>query len=116
MRGSGLTGAQTGSYLQSPNEARAFPGPKRGTRGTQSLLRAASDLPLQNINRLGKVRDAYVFSQQGMSLLDGLVHLPCHAAIAEVPGGAGAQFADVLRLGKIHFEQASDTRCQWQQV
>ena len=54
--------------------------------------------------------------QQRVLLLDGQVHLPRNAAIAEVAGRAGAQFGDVLRLGKIHFEQAADARCQRKQV
>ena len=62
------------------------------------------------------VFDAEEVGQGGVLALDGEVHLPGHAAVAEVAGGAGAQLGDVLRLGEVHLEEAADARGQRQQV
>ncbi len=51
-----------------------------------------------------------------MLALEGEVHLPGDAAVAEVAGGTGAEFADVLRFGEVHFEEAADARGQRQEV
>ena len=47
-------------------------------------------------------------SERGVLALQGEVHLPGDAAIAEVAGGAGAEFGDVLRFGEVHLEEAAD--------
>ena len=44
------------------------------------------------------------------------VHLPRHPAIAEVPRRRRPQLRDVLRLGKVHLEQAAHPRGQRQHV
>ena len=35
-------------------------------------------------------------------------HFPGYAAIAEMAGGTGAQFGDVLGLSEVHLEQAAN--------
>ena len=39
--------------------------------------------------------------------LDGLVHLPGDAAVAEVAGDAGAEFGDVEGFGEVHLEHGA---------
>ena len=48
--------------------------------------------------------------------LEGAIHLPGHAAVAEVAGGGGAQLRDVLGFGEVHFEEAADAGGEGQQV
>ena len=48
-------------------------------------------LSLQQVNGLGEIGDADVAGQPRVLALEGEVHLPGDAAIAEVPGGGGAE-------------------------
>jgi len=78
--------------------------------------RIKTRLPLEKIDGPGEVGDTDVRRERRVLALQGLEHLPGYAAIAEVAGGSGAKFADVLSFGKIHFEEAADARGQRQQV
>ena len=72
--------------------------------------------PLQQVDGFGEIGDADVPGQRGMLALQGFVHLPGYAAVAEVAGGAGTQFGDVLGLGKVHLEEAAYSCGQRQKV
>ena len=65
---------------------------------------------------LCEVGDADVARERGVLALEREVHLPGDAAIAEVAGGAGAQFGDVLGFGKVHFEKRADARGEREEV
>ena len=80
------------------------------------MARIKTRLPLEKIDGPGEVGDTDVRRERRVLALQGLEHLPGYAAIAEVAGGSGAKFADVLSFGKIHFEEAADARGQRQQV
>ena len=71
---------------------------------------------LKEIDGLGEVGDADVLGEGGVLALERQEHLPGDAAIAEVAGGRGAQFGDVLGLGEVHLEKAADARGQREQV
>ena len=73
-------------------------------------------LALEQVDGLGEVGDADVSGEGGVLALEGQVHLPGDAAIAEVAGGAGAEFEDVLGFGEVHLEEAANARGQRQQV
>jgi hypothetical protein len=66
----------------------AIQNPYRFCAAVHSFRAAMSRSPLQHINWLRKVRHPDVFGQRGMLSLEGLIHLPRHAAIAEVAGRA----------------------------
>ena len=51
-----------------------------------------------------------------MLLLQLQKHLPCHAAVTEVTGRGGAQLRDVLRLGKVHFEEGADAGSKREEI
>jgi len=56
-------------------------------------------LPLKEVD--GRVKSVTRCAGRGWVLaLEGLEHLPGDAAVAEVAGGAGAEFDDVLGLGE----------------
>jgi len=57
---------------------------------------------------LVEVGDADVLGEGGVLTLKFQKHLPGDAAIAEVASGAGAELGDVLRFGKVHFEQGAN--------
>ena len=73
-------------------------------------------LPLQQVDGLRKVSRADMFGQCRVLALEGQVHFPCDAAIAEVAGWCGAKFADVLSFGEVHFEEAANARGHRKQV
>src|SRR6202041_2173986 len=79
-------------------------------------VRAEEALALEQVDRLGEVGDADVLGQGGVLALDGFVHFPGDAAIAEMTGGPGTEFGDVLCLGEVHFEEAAEACSQWKQV
>jgi hypothetical protein len=82
-----------------------------GNSTSQAGMRGAHpSLPPKQVNGLCEIGDANVAGQRGVLPLESQKHLPGHAAIAEVPGGAGAEFRDVLGFGKVHLEQAAHMR------
>ena len=66
----------------------------------QNLLRSA----LKEVDGLGEVGDADVAGEGGVLALKGQEHFPGDAAVAEVAGGGGAQFGDVLGFGEVHLK------------
>ncbi len=48
--------------------------------------------------------------------MEGQEHFPGYAAVAEVAGGTGAEFDDVLGFGEVHFEEAANAGGQGEQV
>src|SRR5579863_8217958 len=78
--------------------------------------RSISSLTLEQVDGLGEVGGADVFGERRVLTLKGQIHFPGDAAIAEVAGGRGAEFADVLCFGEVHFEEAADARSEWEQV
>ena len=69
-------------------------------------------LPLQQIDWLAEVRGAHILRQRRMLAFKREVHLPRNTPIAEVSRRRGSQFTDVLRLGKVHLEEATNPRSQ----
>jgi hypothetical protein len=80
-----------------------------GTHFCAELENREADLrlSLEEIDGLGEVGDADVLGEGGVLALEGQEHLPGDAAIAEVAGGAGAEFDDVLGFGEVHLEEAA---------
>jgi hypothetical protein len=48
--------------------------------------------------------------------LEGQEHLPGYAAVAEMAGGGGAEFGDVLGFGEVHFEERPDSGGEGEQI
>ena len=65
---------------------------------------------LEEVDGLGEVGDADVAGEGGVLALELQEHLPGDAAVAEVAGGRGAEFGDVLGFGEVHFEEGADAR------
>ena len=70
----------------------------------------------EQVDGLGEVGDAEVLGEGGVLALDGEVHFPGDAAVAEVAGGAGAELGDVLGLGEVHFEEGADAGAEGEKV
>ena len=65
----------------------------------------AQRLSLKQVDRLMDVGNAKVLRQGRIFATNGLVHFPGDAAVGEVSCRRRAEFSDVERLSKIHFEQ-----------
>ena len=66
---------------------------------------ACLQLSLQQVDGLGEVGDADMLGEGGVLALEGQEHLPGDTAVAEVAGGAAAEFDDVLSFGEVHLEE-----------
>ena len=114
-----------GFRARASGEAGGFSGARIGTRRHPACGRFRDSRPgaasfallaLQHVDGLGEVGDADVPGQGGVLALERQKHLPGYAAVAEVAGGGGAQFGDVLGFGEVHFEEAADAGGERQQV
>ena len=65
---------------------------------------------------LGEISGAHVLRQGRMLPLEGQVHLPGDAAVAEMAGWAGSQLGDVLCFSEVHLEEAADPGGEGRQV